>query len=40
MDPNHCKDQIDPIEVDEVLSFPLNWCAAYMGCIMFSDEDL
>ena len=40
MDPNDYKGQVDPIEVDEVLSSPLNWCAACMACITFSDEDL
>jgi len=40
MDPDDYKDQVDPIEVDEVLSSPLNWCAACMACVTFSDEDL
>ena len=40
MDPNDYKDQVDPIEVDEVLSSPLNRCAVCMACITFSDEDL
>lgn len=40
MDPDDYKDQVDPIEVDEVLSYPLNQCAACMACVTFSDEDL
>jgi len=40
MDLDHYKDHVDPIELDEVLSFPLNWCAACIACITFSDEDL
>jgi len=40
MDPDNYKDQVDPIEMDEVLSSPLNWCAACMACITFSNEDL
>jgi len=40
MDLDDYKDQVDPIEVDEVLSSPLNRCAACMACIMFTDEDI
>ena len=40
MDLDDYKDQVDPIEVDEVLSSPLNRCAACMACIMFIDEDM
>ena len=40
MDSDNCKDQVDPIEVDEVLSSPLNRCAACMTGITFFDEDL
>jgi len=40
MDPYHYKDQVDPIEVDEVLSSPLNGCVACMAYVTFSDEDL
>jgi len=40
MDPDEYKDQVDPIKVDEVLSSPLDWCAACMACVTFSDEDL
>ena len=40
MDPDYYKDQVDLIKVDEVLSSPLNQCAACMACIMFSYEDL
>ena len=40
MDHDDYKDEIDPIEVDEVLSSPLNRCAACMPCVTFSDEDL
>ena len=40
MDPDDYEDQVDPIEVDEVLSSPLNQCAACMACITFSAEDL
>jgi len=40
MDPDDYKDQVDPIEVDEVLSSPLNWCAVCMACVTFSNEDL
>jgi len=37
MDPDDYKDQVDPIEVDEVLSSPLNRCAACMAYITFFD---
>jgi len=40
MNPDDYKDQVDPIEVDEVLSSPLNWCAVCMACVTFFDEDL
>ena len=40
MDPDEYKDQVDPIEVDEVLSSPLNRCATCMACITFTDEDM
>ena len=40
MDPDYYKDQVDPIEVDEVLSSPLTQCAACMACITFTDEDM
>ena len=40
MDPDNYKDQVDPIEVNEVLSSPLNRRAACMAYITFSDEDL
>ena len=40
MDPDDYKDQVDPVEVDEVLFSPLNRYAAYMAYITFSDEDL
>jgi len=40
MDPNDYEDQVNPIEVDETLSSPLNQCAICMVCIMFSDDDL
>ena len=40
MDPDDYKDQVDPVEVDEVLLSSLNRCAACMACITFSDEDL
>jgi len=40
MDLDNYKDQIDPIEVNEVLSSPLKRCAACMTCIMFPNEDL
>ena len=40
MDPNDYKDQVDPIEVDEVLSSPLNRCATCMACITFTDVDM
>ena len=40
MDPDDYKDQVNPNEVDKVLSSPLNWCVAGMACITFSDEDL
>jgi len=40
MDPDDYKDQVDPIEVDEVLSSPLNWCAACMACITFTNQDM
>jgi len=40
MDPDDYKDQVDPIEVNEVLSSPLNRCAACMACITFTDEDM
>jgi len=40
MDPDDYKDQVHPIEVDEVLSSPLNWCATCIACIMFTDEDM
>ena len=40
MDPDDYKDQVDPIEVDEVLSSPFNRCATCMAYITFSDEDL
>jgi len=39
-DPDNYKDQVDPIEEDEVLSSPLNRCAAYMAWITFFDEGL
>jgi len=40
MDPDDYKDQVNPIEVDEVLSSPLIRCAACMACITFTDEDM
>jgi len=40
MDPDDYKDQVDPIEVDEVLSSLLNRCATCMACITFNDEDM
>jgi len=40
MDLDDYKDQVDRIEVNDVLSFPLNRCAACMACITFSDGDL
>ena len=40
MDFDDYKDQVDLIKVDEVLSSPLNQCAASMASIMFSDKDL
>jgi len=40
MDPDDYKDQVNPVEVDEVLSCPLNWCTVCIACITFSDEDL
>ena len=40
MDPDDYKDQVDPIEVDEVLSSPLNRFATCMACITFTDEDI
>jgi len=40
MDPDDYKDQVGPIEVDEVLSSPLNRCVACMPCVIFSNEDL
>ena len=40
MDPDDYKDQVDPIEADEVLSAPLNRYAICMACITFSNEDL
>jgi len=38
MHPDDYKDQVDPIEVDEVLSSPLNLCATCMACITFTEE--
>ena len=40
MDPDDYEDQVDAVEVDEVLSSPLNRCVAYMACITFPDKDL
>jgi len=40
MDPDDYKDQVDPIKVDGVLSSPLNWCAACMACITFTNKDM
>jgi len=40
MYPDDYKDQVNPIEVDEVLSSPLNRCATCMACITFTDEDM
>ena len=40
MDPDDYKDQVDPIEVDEVLSSPLNWCGTCMACITFTNEEM
>jgi len=40
MDLDDYKDQVNPIEVDVVLSSPLNRCAACMSCITFTDEDM
>ena len=40
IDPDDYKDQVDPIEVDEVLSSRLNRCVVCIACITFSDKDL
>ena len=40
MGPDDYKDQVDPIEVDKVLSSPLNRCPVCMAGIMFFDKDL
>jgi len=40
MDQDDYQDQVNPIEVDEVLSSPLNRCAACMACITLTDEDM
>jgi len=40
IDPDNYKDQVHPIEVDEVLSSTLNRRATCMAYITFSDEDL
>jgi len=39
IDPDDCKDLVDPIKVNEVLSSPLNHCVAFIACILFSYED-
>ena len=40
MDPDDYKDQVNPIEVDEMLPSPLNRCGARMACITLSDKHL
>ena len=40
LDPDDCKYQVNPIEVDEVLSSPLNQCARIIACINFYDDNL
>ncbi|KAL8151476.1 hypothetical protein V2J09_021284 [Rumex salicifolius] len=38
--PDEYKDQIDPIEVDQLSLSPPIYCASCMACITFSDQDL